>query len=1316
MMSSSLFTAALLLTFISITGGSIDFPVTPGVVYGAIGTNVTIDCGLTFPSNEELQLQVWYHNGIWILQTGFDRQTKTSDTAPKGKFSLLDDKYTLHVHSVVSSDSGFYICKKSFTKKDLQGVKFLDENTTTELIVQEDEPYNETLASSRSNSTSNSTSDSVDPVSNLTSDTIGELLYSIDTVKDVGPPNSTLEVEEGDWLLGNLTTVAMLTYDSNVDDVPSPPGVVMVTDIKSRECVLSWNSSLRDNNSPITNYIIKIKRMTDNDWSKSRVLLVNSNTTSIVVRELTPFTYYQIHVIAKNALGNSAPSQPSSIFMTTSEAPGQAPQNFRASSPTSNTIQLSWQPIAEDSLNGNPEGYVIQYRRLTDMELRAVTIPDPKTMTHTLDSLMPFTNYSVSIQLFNDEGQGPITTLYIKTAEGVPGKPRITHVTEMQSTSFVVNWEAPTVDNGVLKNYQLQWIHNNTYKTRIITGHLTQPMRAVISDLEPYTDYMLRVRAETGGGYSEYSDNYPALTDVRGASAPMIVNLTVLSSTSIFLQWLPPSRVYKKVDSYFIHYHARGENGISDEVIAAADENERVITDIPTNSEYSLKMAAITQSIFSTATYMGDFSPEWEFSLEDPSVVATAAASTSQAGLIAGIIIGFVLVTITLLAVIGYRSRTCRKYTRSLYYMAVPTSNHSPQTITIAPPDAVDSCQVTYPDIAARDFPMHVKQLHANSDDGFAREFEEIGANTRTNLLAENSDLPENKCKNRYVNISAYDHSRVVLQPVPGRPKSSDYINANFIDGYNKPRAYIATQGPLPNTFADFWRMIWEQNTIVIVMITNLVERGRPKCDMYWPNEGQETYGSVVVKHLNTISRSHYTVRLFSLKSNKNKKSKQVSERIVHQYHYTEWPDHGVPEFTLPVLKFIQKSSGDNPPGAGPIVIHCSAGVGRTGTYILIDSMIHKIKDTQTINVPAFLLHIRNQRKSLVQTEEQYILIHEAIAEYILTGGDTEIKEGDLGRQLARLKQQINGEIPLIDIEYMRVTSFAPQDDDRFHGLKSVNLAKNRNMQFLPLSVKRVCLPMIPGEEGSDYINATYLQGYTKSNEFIITQHPLLDTMEDFWRMVWDQNSSVIVQLSNVDEQEFQSFWPAMGCTLDIGGNFKLTYREDDDRRQFKIKEFLLQSNQDDYILMTRIVTWNSPWPDSCDPLHSTFDFIDELQTLHKHNDMGPVIVVDRYGGVEAATFCALWSIYDQLQYDKSANIYMMAKLYHLKRAGCMGNKENYLFLYEAAASLSDKWKEKEQSSPGSIRLHLGSKKNGAPTRIGTLNNKVENNKVETDV
>ncbi|KAL4226612.1 Protein tyrosine phosphatase [Mactra antiquata] len=1097
------------------------------------------------------------------------------------------------------------------------------------------------------------------------------------------------------------------TIELIVQDVPSPPGIPQITDVTSRNAVVEWETSLRDNNSPITNYLIYVKEIKTDDWADSRVLMVSGDTYRVTIRDLTPHVAYQIRVIAKNALGNSDPSSRSRIFITEQEKPSSPPINLRVGKVNATAIKLEWDPPPVETQNGIPGGYLVEYSTVGSTKVYEYSIEDPTAMSITIDKLKPFTNYSLAVKFFNEIGPSDAASIQVQTKEGVPAKPRIIHCSKEQSTSFVVTWEAPFVKNGKLKNYQLQWIHNDTYKTRIITGHLTQPMFALINGLEPYTKYKLQVRAETGGGYSEYSDEFYAFTDVGPPGSPLLLNVTVVSPTSVYVQWLPPKKYYKRIDQYFIQVTSYGDDVVSISRTLNGTDNMVLLSDLPTNKKYTLKISAITKSIYSTSYYISEPSEEFNFRLEDPTIVVESKqVETVNAGMIAGITVGLVFILVVLILVVGYRSMTCRKYTRSLYYLAVPTNSQSPQSTVVFPPDTIEE-DTKYPEINVGDFLQHTREMHANSDDKFSAEFEDISSRTRTDLLADASFLPENKAKNRYVNISAFDHTRVILQAVPGRPKSADYINANFIDGYSKQHAYIATQGPLPHTFADFWRMVWEQGSIVIIMITNLMERGRRKCDMYWPEEGTETYGSVMVKHINTFSRAHYTVRMFSLKSSKNKK-KHVSERIVYQYHYTEWPDHGVPEFTLPVLKFIQKSSGENPPGAGPIIIHCSAGVGRTGTYILIESMIKQIKDKGTVNIPAFLLHIRQQRNFLVQTEEQYMLIHDAIAEYILTQGDTEIKEHDISKYLENVTKQTNGELTSLDIQYNLVTNFSPKPDDMFHALKNVNLCKNRVLDMVPLSVKRVVLPMKPGVDGSDYINATYLQGYNKSNEFIITQHPLEHTKEDFWRMVWDQNTSVIVQLSETDDDEFKCFWPEKEECMDIGC-FKLTYREDDDRKKYKIQEFLLQSNQDDYILMTRIIRPIVKWPQECYPLHEAFDFIDEIQTLHRQNDIGPVIVVDNHGGVEATTFCALWTIYDQLQFDKSVNIYQVAKLYHLKRSNCIGSKENYLFLYQAAESLTKEWIERDrQSSPGSIRLHLGSKKNGALPRSVTINSKIE--------
>lgn len=261
--------------------------------------------------------------------------------------------------------------------------------------------------------------------------------------------------------------------------------------------------------------------------------------------------------------------------------------------------------------------------------------------------------------------------------------------------------------------------------------------------------------------------------------------------------------------------------------------------------------------------------------------------------------------------------------------------------------------------------------------------------------------------------------------------------------------------------------MIWEQRVAIIVMITNLVERGRRKCDMYWPKDGCETYGVIQVRFVQENVMATYTVRTFQIKHLKLKKKKQPAEKIVYQYHYTNWPDHGTPDHPLPVLNFVKKSSDANPRDAGPIVVHCSAGVGRTGTYIVLDAMLKQIEQKQVINVFGFLRHIRAQRNFLVQTEEQYIFIHDALVEAI-SSGETNIK--------ADVVMDMKDDTELLDHQFKLITQFQVKDVHMASALKPVNMVKNRS-SIVPLEGSRVHLTPKPGEDGSDYINATWLQG-----------------------------------------------------------------------------------------------------------------------------------------------------------------------------------------------------------------------------------------------
>ncbi|KAF2988127.1 hypothetical protein EK904_007084, partial [Melospiza melodia maxima] len=267
----------------------------------------------------------------------------------------------------------------------------------------------------------------------------------------------------------------------------------------------------------------------------------------------------------------------------------------------------------------------------------------------------------------------------------------------------------------------------------------------------------------------------------------------------------------------------------------------------------------------------------------------------------------------------------------------------------------------------------------------------------------------ENRNKNRYGNIISYDHSRVRLQLLDGDPHS-DYINANYIDIHQQKwdvglddgcrnqyqpltialvdirdlptthKVVVQKAWPMQETVKDFWRMIWQENSASVVMVTNLVEVGRVKCVRYWPDD-TEVYGDIKVTLIETEPLAEYVIRTFTVQ-----KKGYHEIREIRQFHFTSWPDHGVPCYATGLLGFVRQVKFLNPPEAGPIVVHCSAGAGRTGCFIAIDIMLDMAENEGVVDIFNCVRELRSQRVNLVQTEEQYVFVHDAILEACLCG------------------------------------------------------------------------------------------------------------------------------------------------------------------------------------------------------------------------------------------------------------------------------------------------------------------------------------------
>ncbi|XP_023682323.1 receptor-type tyrosine-protein phosphatase R [Paramormyrops kingsleyae] len=260
---------------------------------------------------------------------------------------------------------------------------------------------------------------------------------------------------------------------------------------------------------------------------------------------------------------------------------------------------------------------------------------------------------------------------------------------------------------------------------------------------------------------------------------------------------------------------------------------------------------------------------------------------------------------------------------------------------------------------------LNTQNLHA--------EFVEIPMNF---VDPKEVDIPTHGTKNRYRTILPNPHSRVILKTKNANDPLSSYINANYIRGFlGFERAYIATQGPMINTVNDFWQMAWQESCPVIVMITKLKEKNE-KCVLYWP-EKRGIYGKVEVLVDGVRESEHYTVRHLTLQQGGQ------SHSLKH-YWYTSWPDHKTPDSAQPLLQLMAEVEEDRQASGprGPVIVHCSAGIGRTGCFIATTIGCRQLQEDGTVDVLGIVCKLRVDRGGMIQTGEQYEFVHHALSLY----------------------------------------------------------------------------------------------------------------------------------------------------------------------------------------------------------------------------------------------------------------------------------------------------------------------------------------------
>ncbi|XP_061192574.1 receptor-type tyrosine-protein phosphatase kappa-like [Saccostrea echinata] len=561
----------------------------------------------------------------------------------------------------------------------------------------------------------------------------------------------------------------------------------------------------------------------------------------------------------------------------------------------------------------------------------------------------------------------------------------------------------------------------------------------------------------------------------------------------------------------------------------------------------------------------------------------------------------------------------------------------------------------------------YIRENKKNECEGFKKEFNELPHGLMA--LCDEAKKSENKPKNRYGNITAYDHSRVVLDPLPNDP-NSDYINANFIDGYNRKGAYIASQGPTKVMIRDFWRMIWQKRVCKIVMLTNLMEACKKKCEQYWSEEGAAKYGDITVEMLDTAVFNDFAIRTFKIAAN-------GASRIVKQFHFTSWSDHGALIYPTPLLTFRRKVRMYSPDSTAPIVVHCSAGIGRSGTYIALDYLLDQAKNENIVDVLKCAQLMRANRINMIQTWEQYVFVYETILEATMAG-ETTIAHSAFRAQYEELCLQPDNGGPTKMEEQFKVLQKLTTgiDSSQFkEALDPDNVSKNRVKNILP--AKR-CRPNLYTQvEGcNNYINAMFLPGYLHRDSFIVTQMPLPNTVADFWRMLYDYNSHTVVMLNEFDRNDKSCalYWPEeygytveydplsielLSSTEDNNVSiriFKLSNRIKKEERA--IKQFQLKSWTE-----TQIVPNN---PDSM------MQIIEMVYDWMKQNGKGPITVHCMNGAKKSGLFCAINLMFERMQRDHEVDVFQTLKTIRVNRPQFIEDIEQYQFCYQMALKYLD--------------------------------------------
>ncbi|XP_046381277.2 receptor-type tyrosine-protein phosphatase kappa-like isoform X1 [Haliotis rufescens] len=1014
-----------------------------------------------------------------------------------------------------------------------------------------------------------------------------------------------------------------------------------------------------------------------------------SNVTSINYDSLTPYTQYNVTVTYQNTVA-IGPMSAAFTFTTEEEAPG--PMFISGRTVTESTILVTFTPPS--TTNGVLTEYGLTYSdNATFSTQKTLTFPAPQTAV-TIDSLRAFTTYYFRMRARTKAGWGPYTAdSTVTTAPNTPHAPLSLASTYQNETCLTVAWQPPLLSNGLLQSYRIRFQKASDDDTPTVDVVDAITTSYTTCRLQPGVMYLFFVAVRNTVGFSqEVSGSFwTEHGDPRTPPPPVFINATY-STMSVYIEpVLPTSGPITKYQLRVEKVGSRRRRQAAGYITAELEpsqvpqrrqfeigdgRNYSGVVNRPLEREKYYNIYYVVVSTLNSVTKTS-YSQMKGPRLTAPVYLTTVSpppAAADNTGLIVGIILALILLILIILAILLFlwwrrrnRLPAYKPYVDKGYDMPVVKDDYDPLKYW----NTIYSVRESRYIVAGREY-LPDDMVTMNGEVTIPPEGEPVTFKNEFKSLSHDFGDPShvakdrrNKHKNRFPHLLPYDKSRVAL--FQDENSTNDYINASYVSGFKKPMAYIAAQSPFDeDSVLDFWRLISQTKVRTIVMITNIVEDNIVKCTQYWPENGRASYGSFLLELLDIEYFASYVVRVVAYQTSEGLKGS------VKIFEFTAWPEHGVPFDPIPILEMRHKVRRAHMNVKTPILVHCGTGMGRTGTYIAIDALIEQYSKEGRTSVRAFINKIRKDRPFMVRTLKEYVFIYEALFEQFHAGHTVvgfDLKEWYSQLTMRNKKtghSYLKGQFRLLE-KFTR----SPRPEQCHTAILPVNYNKNRYPDVIPMESFRPVLMTAGGIGRTDYINATFLDGFRLKNEFILTQTPLPSTIVDFWKLVYDYdvNTVVMVETFKHEDDTCAEYWPdvTMKPFEPFFVETTATYQENNVTiRNFKIHNSNQPKEAPKFVRQFQFNGWDEPnvIPTSKTLILDLLDLVTDWQQVTNENTK-PMIVHCRDGATHSGLFCAIKVICEKIAEDEEVDVLHTVKHMKRRRAQILAYPEQLRFCYK---------------------------------------------------